>query len=197
MLKPRDNFGPDAVALPRRNIFAPPSVNASSTASRTGGVFDVTSACRDDATVVDGAHAAAAVGVSASARLVPVVRVLAILLAAATVVLLLTSPGSREAPRVHPATWPSEASPTQTRGRHARREVTRKANARKSTSRRHRRPSRPRPRLGKRHRVTPAPLRPAAPRPTPVAPARRVAPNPRPASPLPARVPAGSPPEFL
>jgi len=198
MLTPRDNFGPDAIALPRRNIVAPPAGKAPPKASRTGGVFDATAACRDGVTVGDDLPTAVAAEANARARAERVVRVLAVVLAAATVVLLLVSPGSHEATRTQPGARPGKASPAQTRGRRARPEATRKVTAGKPASRRRRRrAARPRPRQAPRHRVAPPTRRPAAPSPTPVAPARRVAPKPRPASPLPAPVPAGSPPEFL
>src|SRR4051812_31160307 len=46
MFKPRDNIGSDAVALPRRNIFAPPARTPSPPRSpRAGGVFDPAAAC--------------------------------------------------------------------------------------------------------------------------------------------------------
>ena len=40
MLEPRDNFGTGAVALPERNIFAPPAATNSDERARKRKVFD-------------------------------------------------------------------------------------------------------------------------------------------------------------
>jgi hypothetical protein len=200
MLKPRDNFGPDAVALPRRNIFAPPAGKPSPKAPRSGGVFDAGAACRDGVAVGSGGDVGAAVAIQTSGR----VRfgrfapILAVVLAAATAALLFVSADSREGTHADPSTHPRDVSPAQTLGERARPPATRTVHARKPAPRRRRhRASRPRPRRVPRHRVAPVPPRSATPSPKQSVPQRRAAPHPPSARTRPARVPAGSPPEFL
>jgi hypothetical protein len=49
MLEPRDNFGTGAVALPGRNIFAPPAATNSDERARKRKVFDAAAACQPTA----------------------------------------------------------------------------------------------------------------------------------------------------
>ena len=49
MLEPRDNFGTGAVALPERNIFAPPAATNSDERARKRKVFDAAAACQPTA----------------------------------------------------------------------------------------------------------------------------------------------------
>src|SRR5438067_1957788 len=105
MFKPRDNIGSDAVALPRRNIFAPPARTSSPPRPRGGGVFDPAAACEPETLTsnVD-ADSPNATGVSRwrAARVVIGLWLLASATAVALTVVLLGgsghSAGMRHAP---------------------------------------------------------------------------------------------------
>jgi hypothetical protein len=195
MLKPRDNFGPDAVALPRRNIFAPPSTTQAPQAAVRHGVFDAAAACRD-ADLDDQARRAALVEAGGADGRGRLARLVAVGIAAGLpVVLILASLGARTADRATPAPAPAHKQPAKARVTNTRPKLApriRQRAARHRRQQRARRPPRHAAAVG-RH-VVPAP-RSIAPSRAPVAPLPAM-PHQR-AMPRPSRVPADSPPEFL
>jgi hypothetical protein len=197
MFKPRDNIGSDAVALPRRNIFAPPVPTAPQPRARAGGVFDAAAACGPETLTskLDAEDASTrVVSRRSAARFVVALWLLAGATAVALAVVLLGASGHSAGTRHAPRQRPADATPRH-RADGPREDRKRPAPAHRGRPAR-RRTDRPRPRLHRRPRpvTTPRPrlVSPPAPQRAPIpAPA-----EPRPV-PGPTRVPPGSPPEFM
>lgn len=199
MLTPNDDIGTDAFALPRRNIFAAPAASPTRRAGHTHGVFDAAAACPSDgltdASTDDGrVDAPASNGARSRGRFVTPTRLVAVAGVAIVVVALLTVRGHDDVVRPTPAPRPVRTQPTPASvARPAVRPSPkpRTARARHTPSEATRRPSTP-PRSRLRRAAPGSPA--AAPQPAPVPLPRR----PAPALPAkPARVPTGSPPEFM
>lgn len=197
MFKPRDNIGSDAVALPCRNIFAPPAPTRSPPRVRGGGVFDPAAACEPETLTnnVDADDAnTTVVGRRSAARFVVALWLLAGATAVALTVVLLGASGHSAGTRRAPTHRPADAAPRH-RADGPREDRKRPAPAHRARPAR-RRTDRPRPRLHRRARrvTTPRPrlVSPPTPQRAPIP-----APAERRAAPGPTRVPPGSPPEFM
>lgn len=199
MLKRRDNFGSDAVALPQRNIFAPPAATPAREGAAAGGVFDAAAVCRGERFTENAAHGRAVAAapraswVVGRSRAAVLVRAFGGVAASASVaVALFGLPADRAAPRPVPAERHAEPAPAP--AQRARPHPARGLNAPqarplrsgRAMDREARHPRRP---VRRRTAPTAPPVQP------PVLP---VAPRPAaPQGPEPMRVPADSPPEFL
>ena len=210
MLEPRDNFGTGAVALPGRNIFAPPAATNSDERARKRKVFDAAAACQPTA-VSDSIDDCRSVASEPTVRGLRLLVVLAFLLlagagAAPLVINLMGASSGRGISTPTPAPPPRlSALPHHSPVARPRHPSTRNANSR--ARHRERRPDRARTRPLPRRSEAPGravprrsepapslsphpapPVRSPAPEPVPIAP--RQVPQPRPASP-------SSPPEFM
>lgn len=199
MLTPNDNIGTDAFALPRRNIFATPAASPPRRAGHTHGVFDAAAACPSDglidaSTDDERVDAPPSNGALSFGRFVTATRLLAVAAFAIVVVALLTVRGHDDVVRPTPAPRPvqTQLTPASVARPAVRRSPKPRTVRPRLTPREptRRRPSTPHQRLRRTSPGAPA----VAPPPSPIPLPRR----PAPASPArPARVPAGSPPEFM
>jgi hypothetical protein len=201
MLNSRDNSSTDAPTAPRRNIFAPPTASASREAAPAGGVFDATAACRGRAPVGDvvprGRTASSRKTVRPAGFGRRLTGLLAGLTAAVALGALLAAPARQEVPRHASSRDRIQAAPADVqavRTLHKPRGKAPKA-ASGRTRRRSPRARRHTPRAARPLEAA-APPPPVVPQPRPAAPPQPVAPQPPAAAPMPARVPAGSLPEF-
>lgn len=149
MLEPRDNFGTGAVALPGRNIFAPPAATNSDERARKRKVFDAAAACQPTA-VSESIHDGQPVASEPAVRGLRLLVVLAFLLlagagAAPLVINLMGASSGRGISTPTPAPPPRLSAPPHhspvARPRHP---STRNANSR--ARHRERRPDRARTR---------------------------------------------------
>jgi hypothetical protein len=196
MLNPEDDIGVDAVALPRRNIFAPPAGTSTRGLQSAHNVFDQAADERANRLTDqdDDPWAARAAWLR---HLPGVARLVLCAIVVGTVVVILAARRADDAAAPAPKRPPAQATPTQgqrawpSNGPTPAARETRPRSTRSKATRR-----RPEPSNAHRRRTARSP-RVTAPSPTPVPVPPRATPQaPRPAE-KPAPVPPRSPPEFM
>lgn len=195
MLNRDDNIGCDAVALPRRNIFAPPVATSAPPVSQAGGVFGSAAKCAPaDATDVYRSDAAG--GTPARARTVARLAAVVATATAALVIAALAARGLYDPVHPSPTRRPLQTAPTPHRGelpRVARPTARGKARPRRAHRKRLRWHTRSSHAAARRA----SPSRHSPPRPAPAPAGPRAEPQGPASTVRPARVPPDSPPEFM